>query len=352
MLFRQVFRVVLTASLTAFVGGLGPLSGQEGSAGAGGVFLRSSAPLLARSAAGSYDGAGEGVEVGGFSELALGLDVEGAWRGRLWFSLSWLPGVVPLSGYTEDARQVSDPLGDLELRVGTPLVGPESPLRPRERVIVAPGVQLAVPVWRVDYQAQSARQEAGELYVSGNRGLHAWGLGAELRVAGASRALSVGEGAAVQFGGAGSLGWLRYLPMPYDRVSLEAYRRNELRRTLTGVEPFGRVDYGNRLSGRAGLRAELRNGIVSAGVEIGTVGWWRQPPRVDGGEGVADTDVSLVEGTLGLDLGVHPGEDFGIILEARGAISLAEKNTPAVSQLQLGVSTVLGGRRFADKLLD
>ncbi len=282
----------------------------------------------------------------GYSEVAFGAELVMCWKGIGWIGAEWLPGAVLFSGYEDDLNRLSDAWADVEVEVGSALVGRNGLLGDHSRLTVDAGPRAVIRTARPDYGLESERQENGQTYVAANQDLHAWAVGAHGRgqwreELGASDRLIVP--AAWRVGG--RLAWDRFLPMPYDATGLEAYRRNEVRRAVgdaVDVEPFQTVDYRSRFGGSVAGGAEWRFGAVTLDGELGLSGSWRRAPRIDDLSPVADTDVATLHAESGLGVDVALGDHFSVGAELGGRLALVGKNSPAESAVWLSVVTRVG----------
>jgi hypothetical protein len=281
-----------------------------------------------------YDAAGEATRDNpdvGYNEIGFGARLtarrEGLGYVRVAWTPGWIPGAVLFSGYEKDAKRVSDPWSDVHLAVGVELIGSESSFLESRALYAALGPTVTIPPGRPDYAEQSEAQEAGELYIAHNQGLKAWALGLESTGSwNVPFALSEADDWRLLWKAA----WDRYLPMPYEASSLEAYRRNELRGALgdaAGVGPHEKIDYRNRLSGTVGAATTWRLGSFLLGGGANLRGWVRQAPAVDGTV-VTNTGAAGLAAGVALDAAyeLFPGGALG--LRFGGSVSVAGRNTP------------------------
>jgi hypothetical protein len=234
------------------------------------------------SVGGTYRQIGLGVWAGyGITDaIALGLDfspggiiisryVDGEYRRRGRVSDLVLSGRFEIWG--DDGLAGAGRLGQAPLEVG-----------------LSPRVIIAMPA--PDYAQAAENRFTGENYIAVNQDLHAWGGGIEI-----DAAARVGSDWTLRTAHQLDL----FLPSDYDSASLAAYEENELRESLSTVEPFDTIWYRYRYRGAFG--ADWRVTDIWDLQPITLEAEYLPPPIIDDLDPLSDTDTLLLRAGIGAE---------------------------------------------------
>ena len=231
---------------------------------------------------------------GTYWQMGLGLWAAYGISDAIAVGLDFSPGGIVISRYVDGENRrrgrVSDLVfsGRFELWGNDGLAGAgrlgSAPLE----VGLSPRVIIAMPA--PDYAQAAENRFTGENYIAANQDLHAWGAGLEID---ASARLNAD--------------WtLRsdhqldiFLPADYDSSSLAAYEENELRESLSTVEPFDTIWYRYRYRGAFGV--DWRVDEIWDLQPITLEAEYLPPPIIDDLDPLSDTDTLLLRAGIGAE---------------------------------------------------
>lgn len=286
----------------------------------------------------------EGPDAGAeesWSLISSGLTIAYGVSPTVGVRLSWLPGFVFYSRYTEDANRrrsgASNLRLDTPLRVlsasrdagsfdadSTALIG----RAPIDLTFTPVGI-IRIPGY--DLENQSELRQQGEPYVAEHPDIKANALGFAL-----GERLPLGPRAALSAGQE----ILFYFPADYEEQSLANYDTNLVRDGIDGAEPYDTIYYRYRLTGDVGgsyLLQDFPRNRWTAGLSVG--GHFMPAPIVDDIL-VENTDSFLVsiEPSIAVEPQVWSGRSE---FELSWSIPLVGKNEDATHEIALAFRTTL-----------